>query len=89
VDTVVSIFKNRDKTKPEHDTMRQISRSEMPSGLDEALKYIARAHQPKVIEWHHLCPCAGMVNTVLQDGQICPDCFVDQDGVHHGRGGAA
>ena len=86
MDNITSIFKNR--TKPEHDTMRQISNSETPPGLNEALKHIARAHQPKTIKWEHLCPCAGMINTVLQAGQICLDCFVDQDGVHHGRDGA-
>jgi len=53
--------------------------------LRETLKHITRAQQPKVIEWHHLYLCAGMVNTVLQDSQICPDCFVDQCGVRHGR----
>ena len=86
---MTNILQFKPRTKEYHDTMRQVSNSETPSdlSLNAALKHIARAHQPKSIKWDHLCPCAGMVNTVLEAGQICPDCFVDQDGVHHGDGG--
>ena len=82
---VFSIFKNsKTKTKEEHDTMRQISRSETPSGLIENILHIARAQQPKVFVWSHLCPETEHVR-VLNDGHVCTFCFVDQDGAYHKR----
>ena len=83
---VTSIFKNRDKTKPEHDTMRQVSNSEMPSGLNETLEHIARA--PNSIFWYHSCPKMRMDSIPCRLGNTCLHCRVDEFGVHHGRGGA-
>ena len=83
---VTSIFKNR--TLEHHDTMRQVSRSETPSGLIESLKHIARAAQPTVHYWFHSCGSL-TTNRSLPGGHICPDCFVDQDGVSHPPPGSA
>lgn len=75
---------NKDKTKPDHDAMRQVSRSETPSGLNEAIKHIARAQVPNHF-WHHACPEHKMATIRLIDGQICPDCHIDQDYIYHSR----
>lgn len=75
-------------TKEHHDTMRQVSRSEMPSSLNENLKHIARAQLPEHF-WHHACRGHRMATVRLIDGQVCPDCGIDKDGNYHGRGPAA
>lgn len=127
MNNVTSIFKSKDKTKPEHDTMRQISRSETPSvefwhhqcetldmvltgaddvkvlkgqtcticfkceddfkkskSLNEAIKHIMG---PQPVYWQHNCEEYQGKRRQLEVGQICPVCFVTQDGVFHLPGG--
>ncbi len=82
MNNVISIFKNS-KTKENHDTMRQVSRSETPSGLIESLIHIARAQQP--VYWSHNCQEYQGKNRRLEAGQICPVCSITQDGISYKR----
>lgn len=84
MNNITSIVKS--KTKPHHDTMRQISRSETPSRLNEIIKIIAGGCQP--VYWSHHCEEYQGKNIRLEAGQLCPVCFVDQDGKSHTLGGA-
>jgi hypothetical protein len=71
----------RQRTKEHHDTMRQISRSETLSGLNEMLRHITRAQQPEY--WFHHCEEYQGKNIRMEVNQPCPCCFVDQWGHYH------
>ncbi len=71
MNNVTSIFKNRAPEKP--------------ATLIEDILHIVRAQQPKTSKWGHMCHKRGMAHVMLNEGEICPQCFNDQNGAFHGR----
>ena len=69
MENVTSIFKNREK----------------PPTLIENILHIARAQQPKVSQWGHMCREKQMDYVMVDEGCLCKFCSIDQNGVSHAR----